>query len=126
MMKMFARRQDRSVLHRTSVGAAFVGTALALLIFAAAPANAQTNGTWTSTTGGSWGDSANWSASNIASGTGAVADFSTLNITGVQTVTLNSPVTSGTLLFGDTTAPAGGWTLTSSTLTLATVSGVPW
>jgi len=125
MMKMFARRQDRSVLHRTSVGAAFVGTALALLIFAAAPANAQTNGTWTSTTGGSWGDSANWSASNIASGTGAVADFSTLNITGVQTVTLNSPVTSGTLLFGDTTAPAGGWTLTSSTLTLATVSGVP-
>jgi autotransporter-associated beta strand protein len=124
-MNMSAYPRDRSVLHRASVGAAFVGTALALLIFAAASANAQTNGTWTSTTGGSWGDSANWSASNIASGTGAVADFSKLNITGVQTVTLNSPVTSGTLLFGDTTSPAGGWTLTSSTLTLATVSGVP-
>ena len=86
---------------------------------------AQTSGTWSSTTGGTWGDSANWSGGAIAGGTGAVANFSTLNITGVQTVTLNSPVTSGTLLFGDTTSPAGGWTLTDGTLTLATVSGAP-
>ena len=55
-----------------------------------------------------------------------MANFSTLNITGVQTVTLNSPVTSGTLLFGDTAPSAAtGWTLTGGTLTLATVSGVP-
>jgi autotransporter-associated beta strand protein len=86
---------------------------------------AQTSGTWSSTTGGTWGDSANWSGGAIAGGTGAVANFSTLNISGVQTVTLNSPVTSGTLLFGDTTSPAGGWTLTGGTLTLATVSGAP-
>jgi autotransporter-associated beta strand protein len=96
-------------------------------MFAALPtvALAQTSGTWSSTTGGTWGDSANWSGGAIAGGTGAVANFSTLNISGVQTVTLNSPVTSGTLLFGDTTAPAGGWTLTGGTLTLATSSGVP-
>jgi autotransporter-associated beta strand protein len=96
-------------------------------MFAALPtvALAQTSGTWTGTTSGDWGDSANWSGGAIAGGTGAVANFSTLNISGVQTVTLNSPVTSGTLLFGDTTAPAGGWTLTGGTLTLATSSGVP-
>ena len=90
-----------------------------------ATAIAQTSGTWSNTAGGTWGDSANWSGSVIAGGTGAVADFSTLDITGVKTVTLNAPVTSGTLLFGDTTGGNGGWTLTSSTLTLATVSGVP-
>ena len=98
--------------------------ALALAMIASL-AVAQTSGTWSSTTGGTWGDSANWSGGAIAGGTGAVANFSTLNISGVQTVTLNSPVTSGTLLFGDTTAPAGGWTLTGGTLTLATVSGAP-
>ena len=87
---------------------------------------AQTSGTWTSTTGGTWGDSANWSPGPIASGTGAVANFSTLNITGVQTVTLDAPITTGTLLFGDTTPSAAtGWTLTSSTLTLAVASGAP-
>ncbi|MFM8494820.1 MAG: beta strand repeat-containing protein, partial [Planctomycetia bacterium] len=88
-------------------------------------ATAQTNGTWTNTAGGTWGDTGNWSGGIVASGTGATANFSTLNISGVQTVTLNSPVTSGTLLFGDTTTPAGGWTVTGDTLTLATVSGVP-
>lgn len=85
----------------------------------------QTSGTWTNTSGGTWGDAANWSGGNIASGVGATANFSTLDITGVQTVTLDAPRTSGTLLFGDTTGTNGGWTLTSSTLTLATVSGVP-
>jgi fibronectin-binding autotransporter adhesin len=55
-----------------------------------------------------------------------VANFSTLNITGVQTVTLDAPITTGTLLFGDTTPSAAtGWTLTSSTLTLAVASGAP-
>jgi fibronectin-binding autotransporter adhesin len=88
-------------------------------------ASGQTNGTWTSTTGGSWDTASNWLGNNIADGTGAVADFSTLNITGVQTVTLDAPRTSGTLLFGDTASANGGWTLTSSTLTLATASGVP-
>jgi fibronectin-binding autotransporter adhesin len=89
-------------------------------------ARAQTSGTWISTTGGLWSGTGNWSGGFVADGTGAVADFSTLNISGVQTVTLDSPVTSGTLLFGDTTpSSATGWTLTSSTLTLATASGAP-
>jgi len=86
---------------------------------------AQTNGTWTSATGGTWANSANWSGGTIAGGTGAVADFSTLNIAGLQTITLGAPVTTGTLLFGDTTGANGGWSLTSGTLTLATASGVP-
>ncbi|MCE9630553.1 MAG: autotransporter-associated beta strand repeat-containing protein [Planctomycetia bacterium] len=106
----------------TSVAWGILGLGIAAVL--PPTALAQTNGTWTSTSGGTWSDSANWSA-GIASGTGAVADFSMLNITGVQTVTLNAPVTTGTLLFGDTGTPAGGWTLTGGTLTLATVSGVP-
>jgi fibronectin-binding autotransporter adhesin len=85
----------------------------------------QTSGTWISTSGGSWGTQANWASSIIADGTGATANFSTLDITGVQTITLDSPRTSGTLLFGDTTGTNGGWTLTSGTLRLATVSGTP-
>ena len=84
---------------------------------------AQTSGTWTNTSGGTWATGTNWSGGVIAGGTGAVADFSTLDITGVQTVTLNAPVTTGTILFGDTTLSAAtGWTLTSSTLTLAVAS----
>jgi fibronectin-binding autotransporter adhesin len=92
----------------------------------ATPARAQTSGTWISTTGGLWSGTGNWSGGFVADGTGAVADFSTLDISGVQTVTLDSPRTSGTLLFGDTT-PSGatGWTLTSGTLTLAVASGAP-
>lgn len=98
----------------------------AALIALPTHAFAQTSGTWTSTTGGTWGDSANWSGGAIAGGTGAVANFATLDITGVQTVTLNAPVTTGTILFGDTTLSAAtGWTLTSSTLTLAVASGAP-
>lgn len=105
--------------------AAAVGGMLAIACLSAGISHAQTSGTWTSATSGSWGNSANWSGGNIASGTGAVADFSTLNPSSVLTVTLDTPRTSGTLLFGDTTNADGGWTLTSSTLTLATASGLP-
>jgi fibronectin-binding autotransporter adhesin len=86
---------------------------------------AQTSGTWTNTAGGTWGNSLNWSGGAVASGTGALANFSTLDITGTQTVTLDTATALGSLTFGDTaTSSTGSWVITSgTTLTLAAGSG---
>jgi fibronectin-binding autotransporter adhesin len=73
--------------------------------------HAQTNGTWTTDGPGNWNDGANWSVGAIASGAGAIADFSTLDITGDHLVTLGSPFTIGTLVSQDATTPTHNWTL---------------
>lgn len=93
---------------------------------------AQTTATWTNITAGdasgSWQTAANWQASVIGGGSNNTANFSTLDITNDSTVTLNSAVTIGNLVFGDTgTNTAAGWILgnggdTNNTLTLAGTS----
>jgi fibronectin-binding autotransporter adhesin len=91
-----------------------------------------TNGTWTSTSGGLWSDTMNWSGGtifNIANGTDGIADFSTLNITANEAVHLDSARTIGQLKFGDTT-PSNNWILDDDNnggniLTLAVSSGSP-
>ena len=82
------------------------------------------NGTWTSDSDGTWSTSNRWSGNIIATGAGFTADFSTINITGNRTVTLDTSRAIGTLKFGDT---SGGqsWMLGSSggsSLTLDTGS----
>jgi len=68
------------------------------------------NGTWIDTSsGGLWSGTVNWSASTIANGTDALANFSTLNITADNTVHLDSARTIGSLLFGDTTPATIGF-----------------
>ena len=90
---------------------------------------AQTSGTWTSASGGTWSNTGNWSGGFVASGTGALADFSTLNITGTQTVALDTAYTLGSLSFGDTTTSStGSWLISNggtiaNTLTLNAGSG---
>lgn len=85
---------------------------------------------WIDTTsGGLWSKPGNWTGGNIADGTGATADFSTLNITANNTVHLDSARAVGFLNFGDTT-PSNNWTLDNNgnslnTLTLAASSGSP-
>lgn len=74
-------------------------------------AQAQTNGTWTANASGNWSDPANWSGGAVAGGTGATADFSTLDITGDHVITLAAPVTVGKLLAGDLTTASNNWTL---------------
>lgn len=95
--------------------------ALATLALGASSfALAQTNGTWTSTTGGNWSNIANWSSGVIADGTGAVA---TLSATGTQTVNLDVNATLGSIAFSN-----GTYTISSSNgsvLTLATSTGTP-
>jgi fibronectin-binding autotransporter adhesin len=106
---------------------------LAAAVIALAPpqAIAQTNGTWTNVSGGTWNVSGNWSGGAIASGAGATADFSTLDITGTQTVTLDSAYTLGSLSFADTsTSSSGSWVISNggtpaNTLTLNAGAGTP-
>lgn len=80
------------------------------------------NGTWITDTSGVWSDAAKWNNSFPANGETYSANFSTLDITADRTVTLDSPRSIGSLVFGDTSG-AQNWTLLSSEgkdLTLAT------
>ena len=82
------------------------------------------SGTWISDTSASWGESIRWSGGVVAAGAGQTADFSTINITGNRTVTLDSSRSIGTLKFGDTSG-SQAWTITNnggSVLTLDTGS----
>jgi autotransporter-associated beta strand protein len=83
------------------------------------------NGTWIADGSGNWGESNRWSGGVIASGPGQFANFSTINITGHRTVTVDTPRFIGTLRFSDTAATFFNWTLTNAndaTLTLDTGS----
>jgi autotransporter-associated beta strand protein len=101
-----------------------------LLGASSADALAGTSGTWTDTTsGGLWSNPSNWSGGVVANGIGAVADFSTLDLTADNTVHLDSSRTIGMLVFGDTT-PSNNWTVdnnggAANAITLATSSGTP-
>ncbi len=93
---------------------------------------AAQSGTWSySFPGGSWSNPGNWVDGNIASGTDATADFSTLALTADNAADLDTSFTVGNLIFGDATVPpASNWTLDNlgiaeNVLTLATSTGTP-
>jgi autotransporter-associated beta strand protein len=71
------------------------------------------SGTWISDASANWGDTPRWSGNLVATGTNATANFSTINITGNRTVTLDSSRTIGALKFSDTSG-SQTWTLTNS------------
>jgi autotransporter-associated beta strand protein len=111
----------------------FLSTAAALvaLLATSAPSFAD-NGIWTSTTGGLWSDTNNWSGGIVADGADNFADFNSVDLpAGTSTVRLDSARTITSLIFGDTaTATAGTWSLTNNgnpdnILTLASSSGTP-
>lgn len=82
------------------------------------------NGTWRSDLSGDWSDTAKWTSAFPANGSGASANFSTLDITADRTVTLDSSRAVGSLAFGDTSGTQN-WTLASTdgaSLTLDTAS----
>ncbi len=95
------------------------------------------DGTWINTTsGGLWSATGNWAGGVIATASGAVADFSTLDITADNTVHLDSSRTIGTLKFGDTSADSiifvtnngsgtiGKYTTLGATVNASLVSGL--
>ena len=70
-----------------------------------------------------WSASANWTG-NVPNAVDAVADFSTMDITGGQTIDLDTnSYTLGTLHFGDTASSFYGFTLTGNALTMNASSG---
>jgi autotransporter-associated beta strand protein len=72
------------------------------------------SGVWTANTSGLWSDTSKWLGGAVANGTGS-ADFSTLDITADRTVALDTALTIGSLVFGDTsTATSAGWTITNN------------
>jgi len=84
------------------------------------------DGTWINVNGGNWSDPLNWSGGTVADGAGSKADFNTVDLFSFPTVTLDSPRTNGSLVFGDTGVNSpGGWVLASSTLTLSNSSVTP-
>ncbi|MEO8353347.1 MAG: autotransporter-associated beta strand repeat-containing protein, partial [Chthoniobacteraceae bacterium] len=88
-----------------------LATTLATLVLHA-PARAV-DGIWTNERSGSWDDPTNWLDGQIADGMDAIADFSTLDITGRSAVLLSSTRTVGTLKFGDTGTSSSDWDLRS-------------
>ena len=104
--------------------AVWCGVVAAVALFMMASQTLGADGTWTNLVGGTWGTAGNWSGGVIANGTDAVADFSALNLTANAFINNDASRTVGTLRFGDT-APSHNWTVTNSTLTLATGSGSP-
>jgi len=124
-------RSFRLFLRDTAALLLAAAASVSVVLFVPAGAVAQTSGTWTNVSGGTWNVSGNWSGGGIASGAGATADFSTLDITGTQTVALNTAYTLGSLSFADTTtSSSGSWVISNSgtaanTLTLNAGAGTP-
>lgn len=98
----------------------------AALLGLSSPALLADDGIWAAAADGFWSDSANWSAATIADGSGFGADFSAVDPTSNILVTLDSPRTLSSLVFGDTaTATAAEWLVddNSDPLNLLTLDG---
>ncbi len=85
-------------------------TALAVISLSLGAARAQTDGIWTANNSGNWTDSSKWAEGAVAGGAGSTANFSTVDITADHVVTLDAPVTLGTLLLSDSGTLSNYWT----------------
>ncbi|MFM2294869.1 MAG: hypothetical protein RLZZ350_1282, partial [Verrucomicrobiota bacterium] len=74
---------------------------------------------WISIANGSWSGTTNWSTGQLASGSGAIADFTTLSLSSNVAVTLDSARTVSTLKFKDNAAAFNWSVIGTNTLTLA-------
>jgi fibronectin-binding autotransporter adhesin len=99
-----------------------------LMTLLALSAQAQTHYVWTNNADGNasggWDAPLNWAPNGLPA-TGDTADFSTLAITNVSTISLDANQTNGALIFGDI-YPQGTWVVDASgTLTLESAFGTP-
>jgi autotransporter-associated beta strand protein len=105
---------------RLAARAIDIATILTPLALFPAPAAAQ-NGTWSQATAGTynWSTTGNWSGGTVANGANNTANFTTANLTGPISVTLDTNRTIGSLVF-DNPTNAFGWSIIgSNTLTLS-------
>ncbi|HEX7260242.1 MAG TPA: chitobiase/beta-hexosaminidase C-terminal domain-containing protein, partial [Luteolibacter sp.] len=76
--------------------------------------NTLNSAVWILDYNGSWSLADNWEFDAIPQGSGVSADFSTLEMTGLNTVSLDGLRTTGRLIFGDVTNQYG-WTIVPGT-----------
>lgn len=82
------------------------------------------DGIWTLNGDSTWSTTTSWFGGTVADGSGFTADFSTININQNRTVTLNTSLTIGSLVFGDTKSHAlRTWTLDNSGASVLTLAG---
>lgn len=72
------------------------------------------DGAWTNDASTVWSFAGSWLDGAAAGGAGATADFSTVDITADRTVTLDLPISIGTLKFGDAGTADHNWILNAS------------
>jgi autotransporter-associated beta strand protein len=100
-----------------------LATALAALL-SARSARAQ-DGTWLGASG-NWNATGTWSGGIIADGIGSTANFTGVNITATQTITLGADRTIGNITFTDATNSSNDMVISGANkLTLAVASGSP-
>ena len=126
-MRSILSRSIHSLLPKTTSHRRRVSLLASSLLLSFAPVHAATF-IWSTDASSAWENGANWggTAPNEAD---ALADFSTIEITGNRTVTLGADFTVGALKFGDLTANTtlANWTVagTGRKLTLQTTTGEP-
>src|SRR3954452_13728763 len=102
------REQQRRAPRLRRIMPAIAAASAALAVTHAANA---ASASWSFLGSGAWGTASNWAGGNPADGASSIADFSKLNITADQTVSLDSSRTIGQLLFADATTQSNQWTL---------------
>lgn len=122
------------LIRRTRRGSALVVAACGgASLVVATPASHADTFTWSpvgfsGNGSGSWPAPTNWANANVATGIDNTADFSTLNITALSTVTLDGDQLIGNLKFGDATSANNNWIVaqgSGGTLTLQTSGAAP-
>jgi autotransporter-associated beta strand protein len=99
-------------------------TPLALAALTLTPARAA-DGTWLGASGNR-SDPAIWAGGSVADGAGSTANFTGVNITANQTITVDIPRTIGNLIFTDATTSSHNLTLSgANALTLDAATGSP-
>ncbi len=104
---------------------AFFAFATVNAVLLAAPSARAVDGTWLGSSG-NWNAPGTWSGGTIADGAGFSANFTGVNITTAQTITLTAPQTIGNITFTDATTSSNDLVISGANiLTLDVASGTP-
>jgi len=112
-------------LHILSSARLSIPLATAIASLLSAKSASALDGTWLGSSG-NWADAGTWAGSTIADGTGFTANFTGVDISADQTVTLAADRTIGNITFTDATTSSNNLLITGSNLlTLDVASGAP-
>lgn len=98
---MQQQRQQSTGRRRAIISAAAFAAAGSIVTFVAQQARAGVTYTRTTTSSGNWSTTSSWSPAGFPNAAGDTADISTKDISGTVTITVDQPVTVGTIKIGD-------------------------